>query len=251
MTLSVTLGPSKQPRYARVADSLMRDIAAGTYAVGDLLPPESILCERFSVSRATVREALRQLSELGLVHKAHGIGTRVTAVETQSNYLMSLDSVSGLMHYGTETVLRLIDRVHIVATPADVRLLGCAAGDRWIRLRGVRSIVGADKRPIAYSEIYIDDRFTDIANETPAAATYYEMIINRHGEELQSVEQEISAINIVPEIASMLAVKPDAAGLQIVRRYRCSRSQPIEVTLNYHPKDRFTYHLRLNRPPTK
>lgn len=249
--MSVMLGPSKQPRYARVADSLMRDIAGGTYAVGDLLPPESVLCERFNVSRATVREALRQLSELGIVSKAHGIGTRVTAVETQSNYLMSLDSVSGLMHYGTETVLRLIDREPMVATAADIPLLGCAVGDRWIRLRGLRSIVGADKRPIAYSEIYIDDRFPEIANETPATATYYEMIIDRHGEELQSVEQEISAMNIPADIAALLAVKPEAAGLQIIRRYRSSRTQPIEVTLNYHPKDRFTYQLRLNRPPTK
>ncbi|WP_324617744.1 GntR family transcriptional regulator [Microvirga pudoricolor] len=234
-----------------MADALMRDITSGVYAVGDLLPPESVLCENFNVSRATIREALRQLSELGVVNKAHGIGTRVMALETQSQYLMSLNSISGLMHYGHETALRLIDRSAFVAGESDTELLGCAVGDRWIRLRGVRSVIGLENRPIAYSEIYIDERYAEIAYGPSPARTYYEMIIDRHGEELQTVEQEISAINFSVAIGDLMAVKPETAGLQIIRRYYCSQSQPIEVTLNHHPKERFTYKLRLNRPSPK
>lgn len=231
----------------------MSDIAGGICPVGALLPPESVLCERFQVSRATVREALRQLSELGIVAKEHGIGTRVIAKETQTNYLMSLDSVSGLMHYGTKTFLKVLDREPFVATEIDVPLLHCAVDDRWIRIRGLRSIVGDEKRPIAYSEIYIDERFADIAyGPTPTGiGVYYELIMEKYDEELQSVEQEISAIDMKRTTADLLGVKSGSSGLQIVRRYHCSRPQPIEVTLNRHPKDRFTYRLLLNRPSPK
>ena len=50
-----------------VAQELKTQIIAGKYRSGDQLPPEPALCEMFSVSRITVREALKKLSMMGLV----------------------------------------------------------------------------------------------------------------------------------------------------------------------------------------
>ena len=56
-----------QPRYQDVADVLMKEVSEGKFPIGSMLPTELELCERFDVSRYTVREALRRLEEIGLV----------------------------------------------------------------------------------------------------------------------------------------------------------------------------------------
>src|SRR5262249_18254501 len=54
-------------RYLQVARTLRKEIVDGVYPVGSQLPTEHELCERFAVSRYTIREALRRLREDNLV----------------------------------------------------------------------------------------------------------------------------------------------------------------------------------------
>jgi GntR family uxuAB operon transcriptional repressor len=61
-----------------VASALRRRVLDGEYAVNERLPPERALAEAFGVARGTVREALGQLAEEGLVDVRPGSGTYVT-----------------------------------------------------------------------------------------------------------------------------------------------------------------------------
>lgn len=54
-------------------------VARGTYGIGDRLPPEGELSEMFGVGRSTIREAMRVLSNRGLVDVRHGEGTFVAS----------------------------------------------------------------------------------------------------------------------------------------------------------------------------
>src|SRR6201985_3229058 len=58
---------SNDPLYLQLVRALKEEIVSGVYPVGSQLPTEEELCERFSVSRYTVREALRRLREDNLV----------------------------------------------------------------------------------------------------------------------------------------------------------------------------------------
>lgn len=64
-------------RYLKVARTLRKEIADGVYPIGSQLPTEHELCERFNVSRYTVREALRRLREDNLVASRPRAGTVV------------------------------------------------------------------------------------------------------------------------------------------------------------------------------
>src|SRR3954462_7551670 len=68
---------SEPPLYVRVAHALKEEIVSGVYPVGSQLPAEDELCKRFSVSRYTVREALRLLRDDDLVASRQGAGTVV------------------------------------------------------------------------------------------------------------------------------------------------------------------------------
>lgn len=58
--------------------ALMEMIISQRLAPGDFLPSEAVLCQRFDMSRSTVRLALRTLETRGLVETRHGVGVRVT-----------------------------------------------------------------------------------------------------------------------------------------------------------------------------
>lgn len=61
-----------------IYDTLAGDIGKGRYGQGDKLPTEAALSKRFGVNRHTVRRALGQLADDGVVHARRGAGVFVT-----------------------------------------------------------------------------------------------------------------------------------------------------------------------------
>lgn len=73
---------SKTTAAQTVAWQLLEIIRRGTFGAGDRLPTEKELCERLSVGRSTVREALQILATLNIVQALPGQGTFVKAPTT-------------------------------------------------------------------------------------------------------------------------------------------------------------------------
>jgi DNA-binding GntR family transcriptional regulator len=65
------------PMYHRIADQFRERILAGELAPGQRLPSEPELMDAYTVSRNTVRLALRRLTEEGLLLTDHGRGSFV------------------------------------------------------------------------------------------------------------------------------------------------------------------------------
>ncbi len=76
---SVARMPSRRRKYQRVRDRLQAEIHAGHFAPGQPLPTEIELAQSMGISRNTVRQALGQLEEEGMVERVQGRGTFVTA----------------------------------------------------------------------------------------------------------------------------------------------------------------------------
>jgi DNA-binding FadR family transcriptional regulator len=91
----------------RVAQEIMKMIAAGTLAPGERLPGERQLAEMMNVSRVSVRAALQELKAQGIVTAVQGGGTRITAVPA--------DHESGLMRLVRADVKNLHELAEIRA----------------------------------------------------------------------------------------------------------------------------------------
>ena len=65
------------PLYAQLTGIIKNTITSGTLRVGDLLPSEAELCDKFEISRNTVRQAIGSLEEAGFVVRKRGKGTFV------------------------------------------------------------------------------------------------------------------------------------------------------------------------------
>lgn len=72
-----------EPRRQVLLRELKDEVLAGKYPPDQPMPSEHELCARFAVSRTTVRHALADLANLGLIYKRHGSGTYAHRVQPQ------------------------------------------------------------------------------------------------------------------------------------------------------------------------
>src|SRR5688500_19829916 len=68
----------KERLYQEIVDQIQQQILSGALKPGDQIPAERDLAERFGVSRTAVREAIKSLTEKGLIEVFVGRGTFVT-----------------------------------------------------------------------------------------------------------------------------------------------------------------------------
>ena len=72
----------KERLYQEIVDQIQQQILSGALKPGDQIPAERDLAERFGVSRTAVREAIKSLTEKGLIEVFVGRGTFVTNLTT-------------------------------------------------------------------------------------------------------------------------------------------------------------------------
>src|SRR5688572_17361940 len=96
------------PRYLTVAQALMQEIESGKLPVGGMLPTEAEICERFGISRYTAREAVRQLTERGIVTRRAGIGTTIRNNTVNARYTASISDPSELIAFTKQTRVQVL-----------------------------------------------------------------------------------------------------------------------------------------------
>src|SRR4051812_43207872 len=102
-------------RYWDIAEALRQDIASGRHAVGDKLPTEEQLVEAFGASRHAVREALRLLTEDGLISRRPRAGSLVIAQSPPAHFTQRVASVQELLRYPPTTERRPVSTGYVTA----------------------------------------------------------------------------------------------------------------------------------------
>ncbi|MCY0897947.1 MAG: GntR family transcriptional regulator [Firmicutes bacterium] len=87
----------RMPLPHQVAGTMRQRIQSGEWEPGDQIPAEDDLARQFAVSRATIREAISQLTVEGYLVKRRGIGTFVRGPRAISGGLESLISITQLI----------------------------------------------------------------------------------------------------------------------------------------------------------
>lgn len=232
-----------QPRYLILAQALVEAITAGRYPLHSLLPTEHELCKQFNVSRHTVREAIRRLNELGLISKQQGVGTRVKATQAASRYVQASEGISDLHQYVRDVRMELETPEEIEADEDLAELLECKPGQAWVMARGLRHREG-DSAPLARTLVYVPRAYGAALEAFGDGRTpIYELLQKRFGVQVAEVRQNISAVTLDEDQARALQVKAGSPGLHIVRKYVGSNDELLEVAVNVHPGERFSYSI--------
>ncbi len=148
------VGSTLIPLYMQIGESISRDIAAGRFSDGDRLPPERELARQFSTTVRTLRKALVELQNQGLIESVQGSGNYVRLTD-QTGSIYSLFRLELPEGGGLPTAQVL--SIRKLKKPRD--LPGFGNSDRATRVRRLRFL---DQIAVAVEEIWLDESAGEI-----------------------------------------------------------------------------------------
>lgn len=235
--------------WAQVARDLTAGITTGRFPIGSLLPTELELCEHYGASRHTVRTAIRQLQDQGLVSRKKKAGTRVEAAAPTSGYRQSLASLEDLIQFGVAHIRTVQETAEVTADASLAAELGCEEGTRWFRISSLRLDGRPGGAPIGWTDVYIDPTYADLGDVVRASPDVLitTLIEQRYGRRSAEIRQDVDAIALPAVRAAALQAEPEAPALRIVRQYLDEKGKVFEISSTIHPAGRFTVSQRLRR----
>jgi DNA-binding GntR family transcriptional regulator len=238
---------SDDPLYLQVVRALKDEIVSGVYPVGSQLPTEEELCERFSVSRYTVREALRRLREDSLVSSRQGAGTTVVPPRPADSFVHEVMSINDLVAFATD-VRFAVDTIEMIEIDEKLSArTGIAGGEQWLAVRGFRHIGGSDL-PVCWTEVYIAREFAAVGRLLQRhRGPIFHLIEDLFGQSIVEVHQEIAAALLPPLLAGGLKAQSGATALEVQRTYKLATGKIAQVAINTHPASRFRHSMTMRR----
>lgn len=215
----------------------VRELLAGENP-GASAPSERELVQKFSVARATVRQALDALVADGLLVRIPGRGTFVARPPRALSPVLGFSEEMARrgMQASSETLLLGREK----AGPTIARALGVSQGTPVIHWRRLRR---GDGVPICIEDVYLDESIVPDLLDRSAPASLYAELARR---ELRPswVDDTFRADVANIEEATLLGL---SVGVPVLRRQRKSvaRDRYVEVCRSVYRADRYALHLQL------
>lgn len=235
------------PLYRAIASRVEARVLAGRYPPGSTLPAEAVLEREFGVSRITIRHALGLLKRRGVLYSRSGLGTLVRRDGVAPDRVRMTGSLTDLIVYGGQTTYEAVSR-RVVPPPAEVAHLLELTGseERVVAFRGVRSRRGA--RRFCFEEIFIPCALgRALDNRKPGWRTLFSLLEEVNGFQIAEAHQAISAARAPQAVRRHLGMPVGRPALRLVRVYRTSAGNPVEVAVSYYDPSRFEYAMTLYR----
>jgi GntR family transcriptional regulator len=225
-------------RYQQIADSLRRRVEAGEFTAGGLLPSEADLVARYKASRVTVRRALEDLRDEGLVDSRQGSGWFV-ATDPLPQSLGRLGTIEDqLLDSGRASERRILDFAFATAPAHVAELLGTA------EVLMTRRLNLADGEPFALVTVWCPaDLASGLSRDDVEARPFYELL----DVELGSARQRIRAGVATAEEARLLAVLEGGPVLRCERVTSTVDGVPVLVSEHTFPAHRTEFVVDLSR----
>lgn len=243
------LPDGRAPLYQRVSGQLRAAISTGGFAPGSQLPTEGELALHFGVSSITVRGALKELQDTGLIERRQGRGTFVRQVGPRVAE-WGLGSIEDLVMTGrltTVEVLRCIDD----PAPAWVRdIMEIPSPARLLHVRITRNQHG---KPLMMTDAWFPPavserlRRPDLASLFAASPLLIEVVERLTGVLVTDMRQSMTASLATKDIARIIEV-PVASPVLIVNRInRTEDGRLLQLARSHYRTDGVAYSIDLKR----
>jgi GntR family transcriptional regulator len=230
--------------YAQVEFTLRNKILSGQYELGEKLPSENELVERFGVSKITIRHALARLEAENLIIRKSGKGTFVAETISVTKQIMFTNKIKDIILDAERYETKLLSLQTIRACESriskDIKMFfNIAKDDDIVRIQRLRLLKHV---PIYYIENYIPLNIAkNIEKNDLAKLPLLKILKEKLGVKIGGGDLYIEAIAAEPDIADVM--KCQTYTPLIVRRvlYHHESGYPIDFTINFMRAEYFMY----------
>ncbi|KIX14804.1 hypothetical protein X474_06575 [Dethiosulfatarculus sandiegensis] len=236
---SIFAPQGERPKYRLIQDTILGNIANGTWSPGDRIPTERGLADFFQASIGTVRHALQGLVEQGYLSRQQGRGTYV---RNSSEHTDSLRYYRFAENFASDCLrlnIKCLEPVNLGQEPKAAAKMNLPPDTMFFHLPRVFK---HENRPMVYVISYLPrDIFPDFNQislreheETPL----YLLIEQRYKMPTLSTMEAISAVAAHEENAAILEVADGSPLLRIEMLATTIRDLPYEYRISYlHTED--------------
>jgi DNA-binding GntR family transcriptional regulator len=234
---------SPVPLYHQVAQALQEAIEDGRLPRGSKLESELELAGLLGISRPTMRAAIRELVDKGLVVRRRGVGTMVAAMPVKR--VVALTSLyDDLDKAGRDPRTRVLALEREACSPEVADQLGLEPGSPVLRLERLR-FAGADT--IALMHNVIPAGLLEIAKEDLERTGLYEFL-RQNGSVPDIASQRIGARKAAGEEVELLEVEPGDPLLTMTRTTYDASRRPLEYGSHVYPAESYWFEMTLAEP---
>ncbi|MCM3735970.1 phosphonate metabolism transcriptional regulator PhnF [Bacillus cytotoxicus] len=232
------------PIYYQIQEWVKQLIEAGEWKPGDKIPSENELCDKFEVSRMTIRQAINNLVEQGYIHRKRGIGTFVQLPKVEQKLQGMTGFTEDMLSRGMKPSSVLLSFNLVPATAEIAKKLGIQAEESVYEVRRIRL---ADEEPIAFETTYLSPSLVEDINEEILQQSLYEHLEEKLGFKLIRATQSIEASMATDEEAEYLHI-PNKAPVLVMRQWSYAEGElPLEYVKCIYRGDRYKFITNISR----
>jgi GntR family transcriptional regulator len=236
------------PLYHQLKNILLAGIESGEWEPGQQIPTETCLSERFGVSKITVRQALRDLVDLGYIRREQGRGTFVSKAKLSQGPRELTSFSEEMRRHNLSAQSRVLEQRLQGADAAAAEALQIRGGDPVFVLKRLRMASGES---MGIQTAHIPAAFVPgLVDEDLENASLYEILQSRYGLRPAKARETHFAVLVDPDDATLLGVEPYCAALAARRVAYLPDGEPLELVNSVMRGDRYRIVLDLVRNPS-
>jgi GntR family transcriptional regulator, N-acetylglucosamine utilization regulator len=238
---------SPVPYYYQLRQVLERAVGNGALAIGDKIPTEAALCERYSVSRTVVRQALGDLERTGLVTRVKGRGTFVAPPKVSEFVAQSLTSLHEDLTGRGERLETKVLRLELEpVSPHVAQMLELPESEQIVLLERLRSLRG---EPLVVTTAHMPYSLcAPILELDMSERSLFGTYERELGYRLHRGTRAIESRAASAEVARHLGVTEGEPVLVFSGVTYLEDDRPIEYFVGIHRGDRSRFETELFRP---
>jgi GntR family transcriptional regulator len=237
-----------EPAYLRLKEGIVSAIADGTYKPHARLPSQRDFGEEFGLSHMTVRRAINELLQEGLIYARQGSGLFVAEPKRDAELGPLIGFTEDMRLRGMTASSRLLDRRIVSASTMLASILGVVVGRPLLFLRRLRL---ADEEPMAIQSAFMPASLVPGLIEMEIEnVSIYDLLRTHFRYRLVDAQSSASAELASAEEAELLQLAPPAALLVTEQITFIEGAGPIEFARSLYRGDRYRLQPPLRRPPT-
>ena len=214
------------------------------------LPSERQLLAKYGVSRNTIRIALQNLEERGLIYRLHGKGTFVSSIYLNRPNIGGIYSFSEeAKKAGKKATTKNCSLELVQPSERIAKQLNLEPGQQAYRLTRLRLV---DNQPRIYSKTYLPEKlFPNLHLSDLKNKTLYGVLREKYGQLSVLAFEDVQAVSLNEVESSFLDEKVGSPSLKIYRKTIDDKNLPIEFTVSLARGDKFIYRSKQYNDLTK
>jgi GntR family transcriptional regulator len=232
------------PIYHQLKEWLRAEIASGTWQPGDLIPSERELSEQFGISRMTVRQALNELREEGILRREQGRGTYVAEPKIEQRLTRLTGFTEDMKRRALRSGARVLRQMWVEAPAAAAKALRITPGKQIVLLQRLRM---AEGEPMAIESSYLHfGGMAGLLEENFENQSLYHCLSEKYGILPTRAEQKVEAAICREQDCRLLHIEPGSPVLRNRRVTYDQRNKPFEYTDSIYRGDRYIFYVELS-----